>query len=99
MITSNKKRKRKKKYGASIEIKNHVLLFLFLSLTFNSNHRREQHTCYIYIYYKMSKLIYHSSGQNSTKDVYITSTFAHGFDEFVTTRPPSTSSTTIKNEK
>jgi sugar lactone lactonase YvrE len=38
-------------------------------------------------------------GQNSRKDVYITSTFAHGFDEFVTTRPPTTTSTSIKNDE
>lgn len=35
--------------------------------------------------------------QISKKDLDIISTFAHGFDEFVTTRPPSTSSTNIKN--
>jgi len=39
----------------------------------------------------MSKLIYPFGGENLI--------FAHGFDEFVTTRPPSTNSTSINDEK
>lgn len=45
----------------------------------------------------MLKLIYLPDEQISRKDVYMISIFAHGFDEFVTTRPPSTNSTSVKN--
>ncbi len=69
-------------------------LSLSFSLTYSSIHRREQHTCSNY--YKMSNQF---GGKNSRKDVYIDLIFAHGFDEFVTTRPPSTNSTTIKNDE
>ena len=48
----------------------------------------------------MSRSIYlHDDNTNSWKGSSISYIFAHGFDEFATTWPPSTNITIIKNDK